>query len=129
MTPLRIDRLTPPPDRLTSSAGPLAERCHHARSPLARLIGLLGTPDLGHDEGLWLERCRSVHSLGLRAPIGAAFVDAQGEVLRVIDPLPRWRVHGCRRARAVVECRAGVLAGVRPGDRLRRAAPRPDGGS
>jgi hypothetical protein len=123
MGALRIDRLAGPPAPLRDGAGRLvAARCYRAASAGARLVGLLGTPDLAPDEALWLEPCGSVHTLGLRAPIGCAFLDAGGSVLRVIDPTPRWRLAGARGARAVVECRAGVLAGLAPGDRLARGA-------
>ena len=84
---------------------------------------MLGTPDLRGDEALWIDRCAAVHTALLRPPIGVAFVDARGRVLRVVDPLPRNRAAACRGARAAVECREGVLraAGVRPGCVLRRA--------
>lgn len=119
---LRIDQLDPRPRRLTACGRPLAARCHVAEGPLARLVGLLGTPDLRRDEALWIAGCAAVHTAFLRAPIGVAFVDREGRVLRVRDPLPRWRAAACRGARAVVECRAGVLraAGVAPGCHLRR---------
>ena len=121
---LRIDRLTGPPAPLRGGGAVLAARCHLAGTRRARLVGLLGTPDLGAGEALWLPRCASVHTIGLRAPIGCAFVDADGVVLRVVDPLPAWRAAARRGAAAVVECRAGVLraAGIRAGDRLRRDA-------
>jgi len=121
MGALRIDRLTGPPEPLRDARGRvLAARCYRAGSARARLVGLLGTPDLAADEALWLEPCASVHTAGLWAPIGCAFLDAGGHVLRVVDPLARWRVAAARGARAVVECRAGVLSGVAVGTRLAR---------
>jgi uncharacterized membrane protein (UPF0127 family) len=123
MGALRIDRLTGPPLPLRDGGGRLlAARCYRADSTRSRLVGLLGTPDLAADEALWLEPCASVHSAGMRAPIGCAFLDAGGGVLRVVDPLPPWRAARARGARSVVECRAGVLAGLEPGARLARAA-------
>jgi hypothetical protein len=130
---LRIDRITGPPAALATAGGAIiASSCHRATSRTSRLVGLLATPDLADDEALWLEPCASVHTLGLRAPIGCAFLDGQGRVLRVVDPLPAWRLAAVRGARAVVECRAGRLgAAVAPGDRLVlgpvRAAPAPAG--
>lgn len=113
---LRIDRLTGPPGVLSGSDGRvIATRCHRAATPLARAVGLLCTPDLAPDEALWIALCSSVHAVGLRAVIGCAFLDADGRVLRVVDPLRRGRIAAARGARAVVECRAGVLAGVTPG--------------
>ena len=121
---LRIDRLDPAPLTLTADGRPLAARCHLADHPLGRLVGLLGTPDLHREEALWIDRCAAVHTAFLRAPIGVAFVDRDGRVLRVADPLPRGSAAACRGARAAVECREGVLraAGVRPGCALRRVA-------
>jgi uncharacterized protein len=120
---LRVDRLCGPPGRLVleGADGPtsVAERCYLARSPLARSVGLLATPDLAADEALWLEPCASVHSVGLRARIGCAFLAADGRVLRVVDPLAPGRVASARGARAVVECPAGRLRGIPPGACLR----------
>ena len=119
---LRVDRLASEPAPLVAADGRvLAARCHRAASPVARLVGLLATADLAPDEALWIEPCSSVHTIGLRCAIGCAFLDADGRVMRVVDPLPRWRAAGVRGAQAVVECPAGALAGVAPGDRLRRA--------
>lgn len=118
---LRIDRLTGPPAPLRRDGVVVVGRCHTATTRRARLVGLLATPDLGADEALWLPACASVHTLGLRAAIGCALLDGDGRVLRVVDPLPAWRLAGARGARAVVECRAGVLRErIRPGDRLVR---------
>ena len=116
---LRIDRITGPATRLVVADETLCRRAHCARSRLARLVGLLATADLADDEAVWIEGCRSVHTLGLRAPIGCAFIDVRGRVVRVVDPLPRWRIASARGASAVVECRAGVLGRVAPGDVLR----------
>jgi len=83
---------------------------------LARLVGFLGTPDPAGDEALILVPCRSVHGIGLRVRIEAAFVDRCGVVLRVVDPLPA-RGASCRGAHAVIEARSGALRLV-PGDRV-----------
>jgi hypothetical protein len=105
---------------VTGDGAVVAARCYRADRLLARLVGLLGTPDLASDEALWLEPCSSVHAVGLRAGIGCAFLDADGAVVAVVDPLPRGRAAGRRGARAVVECAAGVLAALPEGARLRR---------
>jgi uncharacterized membrane protein (UPF0127 family) len=119
MERLRIDRITGPPGVLVSTGGRIVcARCHRANTRLGRLVGLLATPDLSPGEGVWIERCASVHAIGLRAPVGCAFLDAGGRVLRVVDPLPRGRIAAARGARSVVECRAGSLAGLAPGDVL-----------
>jgi uncharacterized membrane protein (UPF0127 family) len=119
---LRIDRITGPPAVLSTRGGRIVSlRCHTARSRLARLVGLLATGDLAAGEAVWIERCASVHAFGLRARIACAFVDADGRVLRIVDPLRRGRVASARGACAVVECSAGALAGVAVHDVLRRS--------
>lgn len=116
---LRIDRITGPPSPLRrGDDGVLAERCHLADRPVARAVGLLGTPDPADDEAVWITRCGAVHAWFLRARIGVAFLDEHGRVLRVVDPLPCWHAARCRGARHTVEAPAGVLAGLRPGEVL-----------
>ena len=66
-----------------------------------------------------LERCRSVHTIGMSFPITVVFLDASWHVTRVTRT-PAGRIVFCRRARHVLECHIG--ADVRPGDRLSRAA-------
>lgn len=115
---------------VADGGGRVVARCFVADTALARLVGLLGTPDLAPGEGLWLERCGAVHTAGMRIPIACAFLDGDGRVLRVVDPLPPWRAARESGASAVIEVVAGRLAGVRPGDVLRRRAaaagvPRP----
>ncbi len=116
---LRIDRVTRTRGRVLDGDGRVVvARCHRADRPLARTVGLLFTADLRPGEGVWLEPCSSVHAFGLRAAIGCAFLDRDGHVLRVVDPMRRWTAAGARGARVVVEAPAGTLAGLRPGDRL-----------
>ena len=120
MGALRIDRLTGPPVPLTTGEGRvLAARCHVADRTAARAVGLLATPDLAGDEALWITGCGSVHTWFLRARIGCAFLDRDGRVLRVADPLTRWRAAWARGATDVVEAPAGTFADLRPGDLLR----------
>lgn len=104
-------------DRLAVSAGPLrdgrgavvAGRAYRASSWRPRAAGLLWTPDLAADEALWLDACGAVHTVGMPIPIGCAFLDGHGRVMRLVDPLVPGRFAACRGARSVVECRAGVL--------------------
>jgi hypothetical protein len=115
----RVDRVCRTSVRVTVGDGRmLLDRCHLAERPWARLVGLLGTADLDVGEGLWLSRCGAVHTLGMRMPIACAFLDGAGRVLRVVDPLPPWRLARAAGARSVVESRAGAFAGLAPGDRL-----------
>lgn len=122
---LRVDRLAGGGTTLAVDGRPLADRCYLATTPWARAVGLLGTPDLEPGEALWITRCRSVHTVGMRLPISCAFLDGRGTVLRIID-----RLDPCRRASepgasAVVESRVGAFEGVAPGRLLRRVASPP----
>ena len=121
--PFRVDRLTGPPEMLSLSGDGrvIAARCYRADRLGARLAGLLFTPDLAPDEGLWLDPCSSVHSIALRTSIACVFVDANGTILRIVDPFARWRTAAVRGAQAVVELPAGrtdgLAEGVRPRER------------
>lgn len=116
---LRVDRLAGTVGALTAEGGStLLARCYRATSLLGRTIGLLRTPDLERDEGLWISPCGSVHTMGMKIAIDVAFLDGDARVLRVIAGLPPGRFARARGARSAVEARAGTLAGLSLGERL-----------
>ena len=87
-----------------------------ARDHRARGKGLLGRD---HYEGaLLIERCRWIHTIGMRFPLDIAYLDADGHVLKTIRMhrhrigVPVWK------ARSVLEAEAGAFArwGLRVGD-------------
>jgi uncharacterized membrane protein (UPF0127 family) len=81
-----------------------------------RARGLLGRPELAPDDALFLARCRSVHTFGMRFAIDALVLDANLAVIRVVK-MPRRRVLLPRpRGRHVVEVAAGSR--IRSGDRF-----------
>lgn len=89
-----------------------------ATSVRARTRGLLGRD--GIDGAILLEPAKSVHTLRMRFPIDVAFCDRDLRVLKVVT-LPTNRVTApVRRAHAVVEAEAGMMArwGIRVGDQL-----------
>jgi uncharacterized membrane protein (UPF0127 family) len=98
----------------------VCERCEVADRPLSRLRGLLGRRGLEPDSGLLIEPCNSIHTLFMRFPIDAVFLDAELRVLRVRARMRPWRAAGARGARAVLELAAGEAerCGVSPGERL-----------
>ena len=71
------------------------------------------------DQALLLERCRSVHTIGMTFPITVAFLDASWRVIRVTRT-PTGGLVFCRGARHVLECHIG--ADVCVGDGLSLAA-------
>lgn len=112
-----------------------------ARSFLQRALGLLARPPLTPRQALWITRCNSVHTVGMRYTIDVVFLSRSGQVLRVVHAVPPLRFRLCRGAAAVVELRAGaahalgILAGqvlaVVPPDGVTRtsAASSPGGGA
>lgn len=54
----------------------------------SRLVGLLGRSVLADHEGLLLEPCTDIHTLGMRFPIDVVFVDNQMKVLGFSDAVP-----------------------------------------
>jgi len=80
---------------------------HVAATRRARGRGLAGLDGLPPDRALLLERCRSVHTAGMRFALDLLWLDADGAPLRLDRAVPPRRLRGCRRARAVLECNAG----------------------
>lgn len=92
-----------------------------AESLSARMRGLLGRAGLAVGAGLWIRPCSSIHTVGMRFAIDAAFVDAQSRVLRTYHALSPWRVTRIVwGAVGVLELAAGTLAatGTLVGDQL-----------
>lgn len=84
----------------------------------ARSKGLLGRDGL--EGAVVLERCRWVHTIGMRFPIDVAYVAADGTVVKTVH-MHRQRVGvPALSARWVVEAEAGAFArwGLRVGDHL-----------
>ena len=107
----------PPMDRVVVGAWS-AERPRNRRE---RRRGWLGRHRIEPWDALLLERCRSVHTLGMRVPITVVFLDRSWRVIRVVRARPG-RLLSCRRARHVLECHIG--ADVRVGDLLSRQVRR-----
>jgi hypothetical protein len=102
----------------------LCERCVLADTMPRRLRGLIAHGELEPGEGIVLRPSWSVHTFFIRYPIDVVFVDADQVVARVVPELRPWTWATCRRARDVVELRAGECArlNVEPGQRLAWAA-------
>jgi uncharacterized membrane protein (UPF0127 family) len=99
----------------------VAANVSRARAPWTRALGYLHRRNVDAAEGLWFDRCSSIHTVGLRASIDVVFVDRQQAVVRIVSRAQRNRVfHGGAQAAAVIELGPGVAATrVRIGDRLR----------
>ena len=92
------------------ASGECATTCAERRK------GLLGRDSL--DGAIVLERCRWVHTIGMRFAIDVAFLDSDDLVIRTVQ-MPRRRIGlPVPRARRVIEAEAGAFArwGVHVGD-------------
>jgi uncharacterized membrane protein (UPF0127 family) len=98
----------------------LARRIVRADGTLARTVGLLRRRELEADEGMWFDRCSTVHTLGMRMAIDVVFLDRSGTVVAVKSSVPPWRpAVSAARAASVLELadgkceQAGIVAGMR----------------
>ncbi|HKQ81276.1 MAG TPA: DUF192 domain-containing protein [Steroidobacteraceae bacterium] len=79
-----------------------------------RLIGLLNRKSLHREEGLLISPGGSIHTIGMRFPIDAVFLDDQLQVLKVASHVRPWRgVLAPRHTRHVLEIRAGRIGELR----------------
>jgi uncharacterized membrane protein (UPF0127 family) len=99
----------------------LATRVDRATTFFDRLIGLLARSHVRRDEGLWIDRCSAIHTIGMRVHIDVIFLDKSGRVLKTVAAVaPSCFAIACKHAATVVELGAGALADydLLPGDRL-----------
>lgn len=91
-------------------------RARVARSFADRARGLIGTRDLGPDEGLLILKCNAIHTLFMSFPIDATFLDGDGNIVKTVRGIQPWRpfVWGGWRARKVLETKA-VPSGAEKG--------------
>jgi len=87
----------------------------------ARLVGLLARASVPRGQGIWLNACGAIHTLGMRAAIDVIFLDRSGCVLQLDRHVaPNRPLLSCRGAIAVVELGSGTLdaSALTIGDRL-----------
>ena len=106
--------------RVVGPGGRLIAVVEEARTPWSRMVGLLGRASLARGQGLLLAPAWSIHTWFMRFPIDVAHVDAEMKVLRITTMKPNRLGAVVWRARAVIECEAGLLQhwGVAVGDQL-----------
>jgi uncharacterized membrane protein (UPF0127 family) len=114
----RLERLGGRQVRLIGEDGSVLGAGYVADRWRARAIGLLGTPRLGPSEFLWIPRCARVHTWGMATDVACVFLDRDGAVVRIVDPVGPWRIVGARGATSVVEAAPGLGGRVRLGERL-----------
>jgi uncharacterized membrane protein (UPF0127 family) len=94
--------------------------CEDAAHMFARMRGLLGRKSLESGHGMLIRRTGSIHTLFMRFPIDAVFLDKQMRVRKIVSDLPRNRAAASLGARSVLELPAGEAArvGLKVGSRL-----------
>jgi uncharacterized membrane protein (UPF0127 family) len=97
--------------RLLLDGKPWVERVERAAGLLERLQGLLGRDGLPAGRGLLIERCRAVHTIGMRFALDVVFLDRKWRVCRVRRAVPPGRpvVWGGWPAVRALEVAAGWL--------------------
>lgn len=108
---------------LETASGDLV-RCAVAASIWHRTRGLLGRPKPNPSSGLLIERCSSIHTVGMAYPIDVVFLDPALRVMRVVPKIGVCRGAWCRRAKHALELAAGEAArcGIVAGTSLRAVA-------
>src|SRR3990167_5746275 len=72
----------------------LAEKAKLADNFFQRLIGLMGKANLPAGGALILKPCTSIHTIFMRFPIDAAFVNRQNRIIKIYPCLKPWRLTG-----------------------------------
>lgn len=90
----------------------LATRVDRATTFVDRAVGLLGRGSLRPDEGLWIEPCSAIHTVGMRVAIDVIFLDRVRRVVALHQVVPPFRFAlACRGASCAIELGAGAIAG------------------
>jgi uncharacterized membrane protein (UPF0127 family) len=61
----------------------IARSVRRANSAWQRTVGLIGRTSLDPDEGLWLEPCSAVHTIGMRMHVDIVLLNASHRVLAI----------------------------------------------
>ena len=89
----------------TAEVNVLGVRAKVADTFARRARGLIGRPPPGPGEGLLIPRCNAIHTLFMKYPIDATFLDREDRVVKVVRGIRPWRllVWGGWRAVKVLE--------------------------
>jgi uncharacterized protein len=86
-----------------------------------RMKGLLGRAAMAENEGLYIPRCRSIHTFFMKFPIDIVFMDKAGKVKKVVNGLKPFRfASGSLGSFGVLELPGNTIQSkaCRPGDQL-----------
>ncbi|NQU09451.1 DUF192 domain-containing protein [bacterium] len=87
----------------------VSEHCRFANSVLKRMVGLLNRKVFAPGEGLLLDKCYGIHTVGMRFPIDVLFLSRDLCVMRAVKALPPLRTCMVRHAVYVLELPEGAI--------------------
>lgn len=94
----------------------LASSAKAANSFVGRLKGLMGrsAEEFRPGDALWIYPSDGIHTIGMRFPIDAAYLDGSGRIIRIYHKLAPFRFAAYMpRAKSVLELPAGTLKATR----------------
>lgn len=78
------------------------------------MVGLLNCNDLPVGEGLFLDKCNSIHMIGMKFAIDALFLDKKGVVVGLLENFPPGKISKVFfNAKSCLELPAGTIARTR----------------
>jgi hypothetical protein len=106
----------------------VSDRCHFADTVFKRMVGLLNRRTFAPGEGLLLDRCYGIHTVGMRFPIDVLFLDKELRVMRAVPALPPYRTCIVKYAVYVLELPVGAIQASRTeaGDQIQMRAKSAD---
>lgn len=85
-----------------------------ANTFFTRARGLLFSPPLKENEGLWIKPCNSVHTFFMSYPIDVVFLDSQNRIMCINKSMPPWRTSRIvKGAKSVLEINSGAAEKLR----------------
>lgn len=109
----------------------VADRIAQPKGWYGRTLGLLARASLNANEGLWIDRCWGVHTVGMQFPIYVVFLDDQFRIVSIRANVRSGRLAVSQaNANHVVELAAGTCENfdLLCGDRMALVESVPHGG-
>ena len=97
---------------VTHDGRTIASAVGRPRGFFGRARGLLGRRGLAEHEGLWIDRCDSIHMFGMLFSIDVVFL-RDGAIERLCPRVRPFQARWCRRANAALELSGGSIERLR----------------
>jgi len=69
-----------------------ADQIKIADTFIQKLVGLLSEKGLNYEQGLLLNACKQVHTIGMRFPIDVIFISKEGKILYIENDMPTGKI-------------------------------------